>query len=216
MVVGTGVAMAIAGALHACGGTQTTPVEPQPTGNTPPVAAQDVATAPAPTPTSADDAGPTAASSEADAGAAATATGDVDGGAASSTAAAGGADGGSAYTGPRPYVFLRPPRVGVGLVGDQVARVFRRNHAGVERCYTDQLATNAHAHGVLTIRVTVLAGGTGTINGVRMAPRNQTLESCVQTAGGSWEWPAPRGGAASVDVTMTVDLAPTPPAPGHH
>ncbi len=120
------------------------------------------------------------------------------------------------YTGPRPYVFLRPARVGPGLVADQIARLFRRGLATVESCYTSVLATEPQAHGLATARVTVIAGGVGTVDSARVAPAMTGFDACLRAALGAWEWPNPRNQPA-VSVTMQIELAPVPPAnPGHH
>jgi hypothetical protein len=119
------------------------------------------------------------------------------------------------YSGPPPYVNLRPPRVGQGLTADQITRVWRRNQAAITTCYTNQLATNPRAHGVLTARIEIIAGGTGTIDRLHLAPPNDAMLACIREVLGRFEWPAPRN-QPSTEVNLQVDFAPTPPAAGRH
>jgi hypothetical protein len=118
-----------------------------------------------------------------------------------------------AYSGPPPYVNLRPARVGAGLTTDQITRLWRRTLLpAVTTCYTNQLATNPRAHGVLSTRIEVIAGGMGTVGRTTMAPANEAIVACVRDALGRVEWPAPRN-QPSTEVNLQIDLAPTAPAP---
>ena len=117
------------------------------------------------------------------------------------------------YTGPAPYYFVRPPRTTAGLAPDRVQRVLTRpaNQAAIVQCYTNVLATDARAHGVVSLRLEVIAGGFGTVDRVHIAPANDTMRDCIRDALGRFEWPNPTGVPATT-VDAQIDLAPTPPA----
>jgi hypothetical protein len=137
-----------------------------------------------------------------------------------STAPAASAAPAAPYSGPPPYYFVRPPRVTAGLTPDAVHRVFMRapNQQAIVTCYTTALATDPRAHGTVSLRLEVIAGGFGSVDTVRFAPANDTLRDCVRAALGRFEWPNPSG-VPSTQVDAQIDLAPTPPpaaAHGHH
>lgn len=200
--------LAVAGP-HACAGAAQQAPSPPPAAPPPP--ATNAAT-PESTETPADAATPettTATTPTEDAAVATSDAGTTDDAAVTTTDAATTAP---AYSGPPPYVSLRPPRVSPGISPEAITRVWRRNQPAIVQCYTTQLATNPRAHGVLTARIEIIAGGTGTIERLQMTPRNEAMEACIREALARFEWPNPRG-QPSTEVNLQVDFAPTPPAP---
>jgi hypothetical protein len=131
-------------------------------------------------------------------------------GSQASSADGGTSASGATYSGPPPWFNLRQPRMSTGIALAAVTRVVHRNQARLVECYTHELASNPRLHGVLTVKLQVIAGGFGSIDRVRFAPRNEALEGCVRSAVSSFEWPNPRG-VASTDIELTIDLAPEPP-----
>jgi hypothetical protein len=76
------------------------------------------------------------------------------------------------------------------------------------------LAGAPRAHFTVSIRLEVIAGGTGTVDSVHVAPSNDTLRDCVNDAMSQVEWPNPSG-VPSTHVDAQIDLAPTPPPAAH-
>lgn len=205
----------VAGLFAAAVGTTAcgAPQAQQPVVTPPPPTPADVAPAPAldaAAAPSADAMAPAADAAPVDAGAVS------DAAVATTDAAPADAAPAATYSGPPPYFNLRPPRVGAGISANQVQALIRRHQADLLTCYTNVLATNPRARGVLSARVTVIAGGVGQVNSVRMAPRNESIEQCARNVIQGWSWPNPSGNNPSVDISFQIDLAPTPPAGAHH
>lgn len=118
----------------------------------------------------------------------------------------------SAYTGPAPYFNVNLPRVAAGLTAPAVQRVVTRQKDPLLDCYKRLLAASPNAQGRVEIHLEVIAGGTGIVDRVHLTPhRNQSFETCVRNAMGSFTWANPRG-APSTEINLAIDVAPTPPA----